>query len=134
MSDSKRYTGQVKWFNKKAGYGFITCTTNGEFHEKDIFVHYRSLNNGDHYKYLIQGEYVEFSIGKPEKDNFDHTAINITGVNGGKIICETKNELPRKSRSRESRKVDSNSVDNTNGSEFTKVTRRNKGSPSKNNS
>jgi CspA family cold shock protein len=125
MSESKRYSGQVKWFNKKAGYGFITCT-NSDFSGKDIFVHYRSLNNGEHYKYLIQGEYVEFSIGKPEKDNFEHTAINITGVNGGKIICETKNEPPRKPRSRESRKTDSTQGDN-NGAEFTKVNRKYKG-------
>ncbi len=26
MTDTERFTGRVKWFNNKAGYGFITVT------------------------------------------------------------------------------------------------------------
>lgn len=123
-TENTRYSGQVKWFNKKAGYGFITCTT-GEMNGKDIFVHYRSLSDGDHYKYLVQGEYVEFAIGKPEKETFDYTAINITGVNGGKIICETRVDQPRKNKHRdETRPVNDTGAD---GSEFTKVQHKGKG-------
>ena len=35
-ASSQRYTGQVKWFNNKAGYGFITVTQPGDFLNKDI--------------------------------------------------------------------------------------------------
>ncbi len=123
-TENTRYSGQVKWFNKKAGYGFITCST-GEMNGKDIFVHYRSLSEGDHYKYLVQGEYVEFAIGKPEKETFEYTAINITGVNGGKIICETRVDQPRRNKSRDGAQVGN---DTTAGeTEFTKVQRKGRG-------
>ena len=55
-------TGVVKWFNNRAGYGFVTAT-NGEKEGTDIFVHHSSIVVGkEQYKYLVQGEYVEFKI------------------------------------------------------------------------
>jgi len=41
-ADSLRLIGRVKWFNNKAGFGFITVC-DGEYAEKDIFVHYSSI-------------------------------------------------------------------------------------------
>ena len=35
---SQRYIGQVKWFNNRAGYGFITMTDESGT-EKDVFAH-----------------------------------------------------------------------------------------------
>ena len=62
--NSTRITGQVKWFNTKTGYGFITAI-DGDHTGKDIFTHYSSLRVTDsQYKYLIQGEYVELMIVK----------------------------------------------------------------------
>ena len=49
-------TGRVKWFNNKAGYGFITVT-DGSRSGSDIFVHHSGINvENQQYKYLIQGE------------------------------------------------------------------------------
>ena len=57
-SSDPRFTGQVKWFNTKAGYGFITVC-DGEHTGKDIFVHFSSIQVvNQQYRYLVQGEYI----------------------------------------------------------------------------
>ena len=85
-----RITGRVKWFNSKAGYGFITACE-GELVDKDIFVHYSSIkSDASHYKYLTQGEYVDFSLTKPTNEKHEFHAVDVTGVRGGPILCETR--------------------------------------------
>ena len=88
-------SGRVKWFNNKAGYGFITvndCETN---EERDMFVHHSEIKvEQSQYKYLVQGEYVEFVIGAIARDDkIDTHATNVRGINGGKLMCETRNEV-----------------------------------------
>ena len=36
-------TGKVKWFNNKAGYGFITVSDDGAYMNNDIFTHYTAI-------------------------------------------------------------------------------------------
>ena len=82
--------GRVKWFNNKAGFGFITVC-DGAHSDKDIFVHYSSIQvPNDQYKYLVQGEYVDFELSKPEKGDHEFHAISISGVKGGSLMCETR--------------------------------------------
>ena len=86
------FTGRVKWFNNKAGYGFITVVI-GDRQGEDIFVHHSGVQVGsEQYKYLVQGEYVEFSL--KTSDNTDHPfqAFDVTGVGSGKLMCETRTE------------------------------------------
>ena len=81
-------SGCVKWFNNKAGYGFITVT------DRDIFVHHTAIQvNHSQYRYLVQGEYVELEISHVENDSHEFQASNVRGVNGGKLMCETRNEM-----------------------------------------
>ena len=90
---SKKYIGCVKWFNNKSGYGFITLLdNNAELQGRDIFSHHSSIKaNGDLYKYLVQGEYVEFQLQKMESRNdHEHQAVNITGILSGDLMCETR--------------------------------------------
>jgi CspA family cold shock protein len=88
--DSQRLTGKVKWFNNKAGYGFITVC-DGENAGKDIFVHYTSIKvEPPQYKYLMQGEYVDFSLVKSDSDKHEYLAVDVTGIKGGAIMCETR--------------------------------------------
>ena len=92
MSDETqcRTVGKVKWFNNKAGYGFITASE-GEFAEKDIFVHYSTINvSNPQYKYLVQGEYVEFHLVKSQNETHEYQATNVSGIKGGSIMCETR--------------------------------------------
>lgn len=96
MSDTHEVTsttGRVKWFNNKAGYGFITIT-DGDKSGTDIFVHHtRIVVESEQYKYLVQGEYVEFELTALEdSDKHEFQASNVKGVRGGKLMCETRNE------------------------------------------
>ena len=87
---SERLLGQVKWFNNKAGYGFITVN-DGEHSGKDIFIHYSTIRTiNSQYKYLVQGEYVEFNLVKSTAENHEYQAIDISGIKGGPLMCETR--------------------------------------------
>lgn len=89
---SKRLTGQVKWFNNKAGYGFITMKSE-DGTEQDIFAHYSTVQVEDtQYKYLVQGEYVQFELVDSPSETHQHQATNVTGINGGKLMCETRQQ------------------------------------------
>ena len=90
-----RLLGRVKWFNNRAGFGFVTVL-DGEKKDDDVFVHHTGVNvSTEQYKYLVQGEYVSFTM--KESDNQDHPwqAGDVTGVLGGKLMCETRMENKR---------------------------------------
>lgn len=89
-SPDVRQIGQVKWFNNKAGYGFITVS-DGLNKGKDIFAHYSTISVGDtQYKYLVQGEYVEFDLIPSTNESHEFQSVNITGIKGGHLMCETR--------------------------------------------
>ena len=92
MTDQQTMTtGCVKWFNNKAGYGFITVSDETP---RDIFVHHSAIQVGEtQYKYLVQGEYVDFSIARMEGESHEFQAAGVHGVRGGKLMCETRNEM-----------------------------------------
>ena len=90
-SEDTRYAGRVKWFNNKAGYGFISSTKDGE--NTDVFVHHSALSTTvDQFRYLMEGEYVEFSLSPVNSDDEKVSAVDVKGLNGGKLMCETRNE------------------------------------------
>lgn len=94
MSDSsvEKFTGRVKWFNNKAGYGFITVT-DGPKSGSDVFVHHSSIKvDSEQYKYLVQGEYIEFALSTVASDKHECQATDVSGIKGGKLMCETRNE------------------------------------------
>lgn len=92
-SASEQLTGRVKWFNNKAGYGFITVT-DGSRSGSDIFVHHSSIQvENQQYKYLVQGEYVDFGITKTSSGDHEWQAVDVYGIKGGKLMCETRHEF-----------------------------------------
>ena len=85
------FIGRVKWFNNKTGYGFITVT-DGKRSGNDIFVHHSAINVEGQYKYLVQGEYVEFAIVDTPSGKHECQASNVNGIKGGKLMCTTRHE------------------------------------------
>ncbi len=76
------YTGQVKAFNPRKGYGFIAV--HGE-NTDDVFVHQTNICPvRSTYRTLTRGEYVSFDISDDEK----RQALNVRGVGGGTLRCD----------------------------------------------
>ena len=74
--------GIVKWF--QGGFGFIT---NFETNE-DLFVHHSGVQaTVDCWKILYPGEYVHYTLNTMEDGKIQ--AVNVTGVSGGPLRCET---------------------------------------------
>lgn len=93
VTSSERLTGRVKWFNNKTGYGFITIT-DGARAGSDIFVHHSGIMvSNAQYKYLVQGEYVGFKLDNTSTGAHAIQAGDVSGINGGKLMCETRHEF-----------------------------------------
>ena len=87
-----RYTGQVKWWNDRLGFGFATVCA-GEDRGRDVFVHHsgiRPLNSN--YRTLRKGEYVNFNITNGHNGQ---QAVDVTGINGGSLMCDVQQQRHR---------------------------------------
>jgi len=90
MSVIERNFGRVKWFNNKAGYGFITVI-DGSKVGSELFVHHSSIKiAAEQYKYLVQGEYVEFTLSAVATGEHESHAADVTGIRHGLLMCETR--------------------------------------------
>ena len=121
-------TGRVKWFNNKSGFGFLTIT-DGLSSGLDVFVHHSSIKvNTEQYKYLVQGEYVEFELTETSGGVHKYQASNVKGIKGGSLMCETRRELKvlrnnYKTDNKLTVQVTNNDSDNNNG--WNRVVKRN---------
>ena len=94
------FVGRVKWFNRRAGFGFITVVSE-EKRGVDIFVHHTSVNvTNEQYRYLIQGEYVSFTLETTDDDTHPTRAVNVRGVYGAPLMCETQYAMRQESEQR----------------------------------
>ena len=74
---------QVKWFNKRKGYGFAVSTTGEE-----LFCHHSDIRV-DGYKYLKRGEYVNGT--RVKMDDGKSKVGQITApFSSGKLMCEVE--------------------------------------------
>jgi len=84
--------GRVKWFNNRAGYGFITVSS-GDHKNEDVFVHHSAVQvRQEQYRYLVQGEYVDFKLCAVNDESHKWQAGEVSGVDGEKLMCETRLE------------------------------------------
>ena len=76
--------GQVKWFNAKAGFGFVTVGS------EDVFVHHSEIKVGkEQFRYLVEGEYVELNVTKKVGEE-KRQGSEIRGIGGGRVMCEVR--------------------------------------------
>ena len=119
--NSSRQLGIVKWFNNKAGFGFVTTLEDGG---KDIFVHHTGVSvDREQYKYLVQGEYVEFDLSKSDNSEHEWQAVNVKGVHSGPLMCETR------FLNRQEREQQNDSSDNRRGNRNRRASRPRGGGP-----
>ena len=106
-------TGQVKAFNPRKGFGFISV--HGET-DMDVFVHQTNINPlRSTYRTLTRGEYVSFDISDDDK----RQALNVRGVGGGTLRCDAVSQ--RRGRSDEDSGADGSGGDSEG---FTTVNRQ----------
>jgi cold shock CspA family protein len=80
-----QYTGQVKWFSDRLGFGFATICA-GSDKGKDIFVHHTGIRPiNSNYRTLRKGEYVNFNLTNGHNGP---QAIDVTGICGGSLMCD----------------------------------------------
>jgi len=89
------HTGQVKWFNRRRGYGFIKIlrsqNTDDTYVGKDVFVHQSHITpKQSTYRTLEDNEYVEFGLSLDEKNTTQ--AVNVTGIMNGTLLCDAHAE------------------------------------------
>ena len=66
------YTGKVKWFDAKKGYGFIE-REDGD----DVFVHFSAIED-DGFKTLEEGQEVEFEIVEGDEGPQAENVVKVT--------------------------------------------------------
>ena len=91
VENSDSLLGRVKWFNNRAGFGFVTVLS-GDKKNEDVFVHHTGiLVSSEQYKYLVQGEYVSFVLKSSDSTDHPYQAGSVRGVLEGPLMCETRN-------------------------------------------
>jgi cold shock CspA family protein len=80
-----KFTGQVKWFSDRLGFGFATICA-GADKGKDIFVHHTGIRPmNSNYRTLRKGEYVNFNLANGHNGP---QAVDVTGICGGSLMCD----------------------------------------------
>lgn len=92
-----KLAGCVKWFNMKTGFGFLSVVRSVGGSDlkvgSEIFVHHSNVKVAEEqYRFLVQGEYVEFDVSNVANGQHSCQAVDVTGMFGGKLMCETRNE------------------------------------------
>lgn len=99
-----KHTGQVKWFNRRRGYGFIKILKSEESDEdfigKDVFVHQSHITpKQSTYRSLEENEYVEFALSLDDRNTTQ--AVNVTGIMNGSLLCDAHAEKQKYNQEKE---------------------------------
>lgn len=125
-SDNTVYTGRVKWFNSKKGYGFITDINDSNSTDYFVFHNDIQVANASQFRYLVVGEYVEFELipANNPTDTHNWQAGNVRGIGQGLLMCDTRyieataRAEYAKAKKTSSKKTSSKKNDEDTGSEY----------------
>ena len=105
--------GQVLWFDRKKGFGFAKVVNpESELFEKELFVHYSSIQCESSFKVLYPGETVSMDVEKNTQEGDDQKEFlvsNVTGIYGAPLMIDHERyifKVIRKSQNRGSEEVD----------------------------
>ena len=81
--------GNVIWFDQKKGFGFVKILTPGsEYLDKEIFVHFSSINSENSFKKLYPGENVSLDVEKNTDENAN--GKNVSGLFGSQLLVDNQ--------------------------------------------
>ena len=104
--------GNVIWFDQKKGFGFIKIITpESEYLEKEVFVHYSSVNSENRFKKLYPGENVSLNVIKNTSENTngkEYICDNVTGLYGSPLLVDLPNFIIKVIRKRETNQEEEN--------------------------
>jgi len=128
-TSGQKMAGCVKWFNMKTGFGFLTVVHGGGSGElkvgSEVFVHHSNVKvQEEQYRFLVQGEYVEFDVSNVANGQHSCQATNVTGMFGGKLMCETRNDARQSSSSQQQGGRGDDEEDDSGGDAYVPVLRR----------
>jgi len=128
-TSGQKMAGCVKWFNMKTGFGFLTVVRGGGSGElkvgSEVFVHHSNVKvQEEQYRFLVQGEYVEFDVSNVANGQHSCQATNVTGMFGGKLMCETRNDARQSSSSQQPGSRGDDEDDSGDGDAYVPVLRR----------
>ena len=105
--------GQVVWFDRKKGFGFVKVVNpESELFEKELFIHYTSIQCENSFKILYPGETVSMDVeenpdqGEGQKE---FLVSNVKGVFGAPLMIDNDRyifRVIRKSTREESSSAD----------------------------
>ena len=111
MTEEKKETsygaevGKIIWFDQKKGFGFIRIINpESEYHLKELFVHYTSIESQNRFKKLYPGENVSLTVSKNSgevTEGKEFVTSNVTGLYGNELLVDNSNYIVKIIRKRE---------------------------------
>ena len=84
--------GQVVWFDRKKGFGFVKVVNpESELFEKELFIHYTSIQCESSFKILYPGETVSMDVEKNPDQNEgqkEFLVSNVSGIYGSPLMVD----------------------------------------------
>jgi cold shock CspA family protein len=107
--------GNVIWFDQKKGFGFIRIINpDSEYHLKELFVHYTSIESNNRFKKLYPGENVSLIVspntGEITKGK-EFVTSHVTGLYGSDLLVDNHNYFVKIIRKRDEADGSDNNTD-----------------------
>jgi|TARA_B110000967_G_C18742750_1_gene488613 cold shock CspA family protein len=107
----KTNIGKVLWFDHKKGWGFIrVINPDSEYLDKEVFVHFSTIECSSNFKKLYPGEVVSMKLQKNEEEEFKRTGkefvtSNVCGLYGTDLFVDSKEYRYKVIKNREMNEV-----------------------------